>query len=331
MCGVLGFIGELSKGDTKRLCKVFSALSIRGVDASGWAMVSDNDNYLHYWKSAQSSSVARHALYKEIRNKKSSAGILHARFTTQGSELISKNNHPFIYTLFDGSVLSLVHNGMIHNYKEVLKKDAELKESITKDGIETDSFIVLAAIARRTFKDRSVNLEKQIPEELKRFSGSITLLFLHKKKNKDQLFYIKHDNPLVVYKHKTNNGFLFCSTREILTAGFNLLDYFLVPAIEDMLYFVDLHTRTVKEIANVNFENTFSFSTPSYYTYGGNNYHQLEWSGDDGQYCACCGNFHYGDSTFFDKSVCNSCKEALNEVVFKVKAIETKREAWYNG
>ena len=64
----------------------------------------------------------------------------HTRMTTQGSEKVNHNNHPFISKV-KGHEFALAHNGVLYN-------DIELRmtERLPDTFIETDSFIDIASV-----------------------------------------------------------------------------------------------------------------------------------------------------------------------------------------
>ena len=99
----------------------------------------------------------------------------HCRATTQGTENINHNNHPFETDNF-----VMAHNGMIRN-------DKYLKTSNNLDySVETDSYIIIALIQKNY--EKCGNVIKAIQDTTKEICGGYACWLLHKDTGKLYLF-----------------------------------------------------------------------------------------------------------------------------------------------
>ena len=125
----------------------------------------------------------------------------HTRMTTQGSEKFNFNNHPFSGHV-DKMNFALAHNGVLHNDSEL-----RITECLPKTNIQTDSYVAVQLIE----KENTLNFDS-IKKMAEKTEGSFCYTILDDKNN---LFIIKGDNPMAVYKF--NGFYLYASTDEILT------------------------------------------------------------------------------------------------------------------
>ena len=131
MCGIFGIVcgqnSSLAQKEAITLLPVmFELAEKRGREASGLAIASENQVHVH--KSAGSArTMLRSAAYQrfigkttgESGNEKHSkiAVIGHSRLVTNGGKGFAENNQPVIVDSCVG-----VHNGIIVNYSEIMKK-----------------------------------------------------------------------------------------------------------------------------------------------------------------------------------------------------------------
>ena len=122
--------------------------------------------------------------------------------TTQGSERKNHNNHPFPGYVKDCQ-FALAHNGVLRN-DLLLRKQYKLPE--TK--IETDSYIAMQLIedcGELTVESLQTMAEKQ--------EGSSAFAVLS---DKDELYFIKGDNPICLYHYPEWGLYVYASTEKIL-------------------------------------------------------------------------------------------------------------------
>ena len=141
----------------------------------------------------------------------------HTRMTTQGNERKNHNNHPFPGYTKNGE-FALAHNGVLYN-DLLLRKQYNLPS--TK--IETDSYVAAQLIensGKLNFSGMQYMAEK--------LEGSFTITVLS---SKDDLYFIKGDNPLCLYHYPKRGLFVYASTEDILRGALRKLPFDLgIPA-----------------------------------------------------------------------------------------------------
>ena len=130
MCGIIGYTG---KEDAKEIMlDALELLEYRGYDSAGIALLNENGTQI----------VKRAGRVKDLRNlckeKKpvGCCGIGHTRWATHGG-VCDENAHPHRF-----GRITLIHNGIIENYRELTEKyalEGKLKS-------ETDSEVVAAVL-----------------------------------------------------------------------------------------------------------------------------------------------------------------------------------------
>jgi glucosamine 6-phosphate synthetase-like amidotransferase/phosphosugar isomerase protein len=181
------------KPDKKTVTKMFSLLETRGRDALGFSFIRENNLIVHK-DGIRSSELVKSDEWKKLVLPK--VMILHTRMKTQGTEKNNANNHP----LFNKDGLCLVHNGMIHNDREIFatkKRDAEV-----------NSEAILAVLSAKHKGDK-------IKRVFDRLEGSFAFAVIDKN-NPDTLIFVKKDNPLELYFDVKNEILYFCSERCIV-------------------------------------------------------------------------------------------------------------------
>ena len=198
MCCLFGLIDygrTLSAKEKNRILRVLSTeCEARGTDATGIAF--NTDSGLNIYKRP----VAAHNLWFMVPEE---ARIImgHTRMTTQGSEKLNYNNHPFLGHV-DKLNFALAHNGVLHN--DILLKEAE---ELPDTHIQTDSYVAVQLIE----KENAVSFEA-IRNMAEKTKGSFCYTILDEK---DNLYFVKGDNPLVIFEFR--GFFLYASTEMILT------------------------------------------------------------------------------------------------------------------
>ena len=184
MCGIVGYIGEQEAYPI--LIKGLHRLEYRGYDSAGVSMINPQDE-LHVYKAT--GKVA--ALEEKCANEDTSGtiGIAHTRWATHG-EPNTVNAHPH---MSQSGNLSLVHNGIIENYKT-------LRTMLEKEGYtfcsETDTE-VLVQLIEYTQKKGRCSLFTAVQRALKNVVGAYAIAILEKK-HPDQLVCARKGSPLVI-------------------------------------------------------------------------------------------------------------------------------------
>lgn len=199
MCCLFGMIDyrdTLSRRQKTRMVRALAEASeARGTDAAGIAY--NAGGQLHIDKRPGPAHTIHFTVPKEAR-----VIMGHTRMTTQGSALKRQNNHPFAGRARREG-FALAHNGVLYNDK-VLRRIHDLPQT----SIETDSYIAVQLIE----KQGALNFDslRFMAEEVE---GSFCFTVLDRK---DNLYFVKGDNPLCLYHYPELGLYLYASTEEIL-------------------------------------------------------------------------------------------------------------------
>ncbi|MBQ4104901.1 MAG: glutamine--fructose-6-phosphate transaminase (isomerizing) [Clostridia bacterium] len=180
MCGIVGYVG--AKDCSEVLVSALSKLEYRGYDSAGIAVFEDGKiriekekgRLLDLQKKMESDGVP-----------KGNVGVGHTRWATHGVPS-SVNSHPHR----GGDKVTLVHNGIIENYKE-------LKEQLIAQGrvfiSETDTEVVAQLMDMNYEGDP----EKAIAKTLAQVEGSFALGILFADRP-EELYAVRRESPLIV-------------------------------------------------------------------------------------------------------------------------------------
>ena len=199
MCAVFGLIDYNSALSTRAKEKILKVLSkeceARGTDATGFAF--NGRNHLTVFKRPQPAHKVKLRLPENAR-----AIMGHTRMSTQGSEKLNFNNHPFVGRTKDGS-FALAHNGVLSN-DELLRKS----KNIPKPVIETDSYIAVQLLEQAG--ELSFESIRNMAEDV---LGSFVFTILD---DRDNVYFVRGNNPLCIYNFEYFGIYLYASTKEIL-------------------------------------------------------------------------------------------------------------------
>jgi glucosamine--fructose-6-phosphate aminotransferase (isomerizing) len=191
MCGIVGYIGDQEAYPI--LIKGLHRLEYRGYDSAGISLINKKGE-LNVYK-AKGKVVA---LEKSVEDKDISGtiGIAHTRWATHG-EPNAANAHPH-YS--QSKNLSLVHNGIIENYKSLR---AELEKNGMTFCSETDTE-VLVQLVEYMMISHKCDLYTAVQLALKNVVGAYAIAILEKS-HPDQIVCARKGSPLIigVGKHKT--------------------------------------------------------------------------------------------------------------------------------
>ena len=177
MCGIIGYIGQ--KRPEEILIDGLKKLEYRGYDSAGIAL---KGNDIEVIKSVGKISNLEEKLNKETIID-SNIGIAHTRWATHG-EPTEINAHP--HTI---GHITLVHNGIIENAKELKEK---LKEKGIKFNTSTDTEVI-AALIDYYYKG---NMKEAIEKAIKELKGSYALAIINK--DEDKLYAVRCESPLIL-------------------------------------------------------------------------------------------------------------------------------------
>ena len=204
MCGIMGYacFGK-KKPDKKNITTMFELLQSRGTDACGFGFIRDGDLIVH--KAPIRSSIMVHSKeWKELDLP--NIFIAHTRMKTQGTEKNNANNHP----LFSKSGICIVHNGMIHNDKEIFAKN--------RRDAEVDSEAILAVLSSKGKGDK-------IKHVFDKLEGSFAFAMINKN-DPERLVLVKKDNPLELFLDTESDILYFCSESVIMKEALGIENEF---------------------------------------------------------------------------------------------------------
>lgn len=188
MCGIVGYVGHRDCSDV--LVSALTKLEYRGYDSAGIAVFQDNKIEV-----AKSKGKLKNLVDKmENEGKpKGFAGIGHTRWATHG-EPSDVNSHPH-----SGAKVTLVHNGIIENYKE-------LKDFLVKQGrqfvSDTDTEVVAQLL---DYYYSHINEPvKAIIETMQELKGSFALGIVFAD-FPNRVFAVRRESPLIIGVGKDEN------------------------------------------------------------------------------------------------------------------------------
>ena len=187
MCGIVGYNGNKKAVDI--LLDGLSKLEYRGYDSAGIAI---RDKDIEIFKSKGKLTN----LIDKIKDKElnGTCGIGHTRWATHG-EPNETNAHPHISN--DGNV-TLVHNGIIENYQELIEK---LKRHNYTLYSETDTE-VLANIIDYYYKKYKLGPIDAINRTMVRVRGSYAIAVMFKE-YPDEIWVARKDSPMIIGEDNT--------------------------------------------------------------------------------------------------------------------------------
>ncbi|MDE2311705.1 MAG: glutamine--fructose-6-phosphate transaminase (isomerizing) [Patescibacteria group bacterium] len=184
MCGIVGYIGN--KQALPILLQGLRDLEYRGYDSAGVAVL-DNGKITRYREVGKVDMLAKKIGTKSMPGN---IGIAHTRWATHGG-VTEFNAHPHLVGQnppVGKGVLSVVHNGIIENYRELKKK---LKDQNFES--ETDTEI----LAKWIYERYDGNLAKAVREALLDVRGTYGLVVMHAD-HPHQLIAARLGSPLVI-------------------------------------------------------------------------------------------------------------------------------------
>ena len=219
MCGIIGYIGNKSASNV--LIDGLRRMEYRGYDSAGISYLYDEKIIL----------IKEAGKLKSLREKinnikpeginRSKQGIGHTRWATHGIPN-NLNAHPH---LDNSGQFSMVHNGIIENYKEI-------KLFLEKKGIQcksdTDSEVLVQLISFY-FKD---NLEQAVSKALKKVIGTYGILIISSL-DPNKIIAARCGSPMVLGKGK-NQTIVASDPSAIL------------PYTRDVIYLEDFDLAIIK-------------------------------------------------------------------------------------
>lgn len=203
--GIHDYGHSLTQKQKNRLLSILgTACEVRGTDATGIAYNS-GDKLCIYKR-------PRPARWMRFQVPADASVIMgHTRMTTQGNERKNQNNHPFPGYVKDCH-FALAHNGVLYNDR-LLRRQYKLPA--TK--VETDSYI-----ATQLIEDSGELTFDSLQTMAERLEGSFTFTVLS---DKNELYFIKGDNPMCLYHYPERGLYVYASTEDILRVALQRLPF----------------------------------------------------------------------------------------------------------
>ncbi len=231
MCGIVGYVGHNDCSEV--LVSALSKLEYRGYDSAGIA-VFENGNI---------DVIKAEGRLKNLEDKmeaqnfpKGSAGIGHTRWATHGKPS-DINSHPHI----GGEHVTLVHNGIIENYRE-------LKEELQAKGREFYSETDTEVVAKLLDYNYEGDPVKAIEKTLAQVQGSFALGILFAD-IPNVIYAVRRGSPLIVGV-KGSEGFIASDVPAIIkyTKDYYLLEHDEIARIaEGSIIFTDLQGNPIEK------------------------------------------------------------------------------------
>ncbi|MBQ1992075.1 MAG: glutamine--fructose-6-phosphate transaminase (isomerizing) [Clostridia bacterium] len=182
MCGIVGYCGHRDCSEV--LVSALTKLEYRGYDSAGIAVFEDEKIKVAKSKGRLADLVEK---MKSEGRPTGSTGIGHTRWATHG-EPSDVNSHPH-----SGAKVTIVHNGIIENYKA-------LKEFLTEHGEEflsdTDTEVV-AKLLGYYYKKNPMNPLATIERTIKDLEGSFALGIVFED-FPEVVYATRRESPLIV-------------------------------------------------------------------------------------------------------------------------------------
>ena len=184
MCGIVGYIGEQQAYPI--LLKGLHRLEYRGYDSAGVSLINQAGELNVYKAVGKVSALEEKCANADVTG---TIGIAHTRWATHG-EPNTTNAHPH---LSQSGNLSLVHNGIIENYKT-------LRTMLEKEGkvfrTETDTEVLVQLVEYTQERDKS-DLFTAVQHALQSVVGAYAIAVLEKS-NPNHLVCARKGSPLVI-------------------------------------------------------------------------------------------------------------------------------------
>ena len=202
MCAIFGLVNYSHLLSKKQLTTLVNRLAVasevRGTDASGIAYA--RNGKLTIYKKPLPAHKMRFFVPSDV-----TIVTGHTRMTTQGSAHLNYNNHPFMGMTKDGA-FALCHNGILHNDKELTKRERH-----PKTRIQTDSYVAVQLIERQGTLDFHT---------VARMSEKVRGAFMFTILSDDNMLYlVKGNNPICLLHFKELGLYIYSSTPDIMDSA----------------------------------------------------------------------------------------------------------------
>ena len=180
MCGIIGYLGNNEASPI--LLESLRRLEYRGYDSAGITTVHQGELLVRK-ASGRLVNLADLLVRDPIRGK---IGIGHTRWATHG-KATENNAHPH-----SSKNVSVVHNGIIENYKEI-------KKQLIQEGYvfhsETDTEVI--PVLCQKFLDKGLSCLDSVHQTVDMLKGQYAICFIFKN-NSDLIILARRGSPLVI-------------------------------------------------------------------------------------------------------------------------------------
>ena len=239
MCGIVGYVGPRDCSDV--LVSALTKLEYRGYDSAGIAVFENGKIEVAKSKGRLSDLVAK--MEKEGKPQ-GHAGIGHTRWATHG-EPSDVNSHPH-----SGRRVTIVHNGIIENYKEI--KQFLIENDRTEFLSDTDTEVV-AQLLDFYYDGNPVRCIRKVLHEI---SGSFALGIVFADRP-DTVYAVRCESPLIVGQG-LGEAFIASDVPAIIkyTKDYYLLEYGEIAVLKNgSASFCDFHGRMIeKQLKTADFD-----------------------------------------------------------------------------
>ena len=239
MCGIVGYVGPRDCSDV--LVSALTKLEYRGYDSAGIAVFEDGKIAVAKTKGRLSDLVDK--MEKEGKPK-GHAGIGHTRWATHG-EPSDVNSHPH-----SGRRVTIVHNGIIENYKQL--KQFLIENERTEFLSDTDTEVV-AQLLDFYYDGNPIRCIRKVLHEL-RGSFALGIVFADRP---ETVYAVRCESPLIVGQG-VGEVFLASDVPAIIkyTKDYYLLEYGEIAVLKNgSVHFCSLHGRMLdKELHTADFD-----------------------------------------------------------------------------
>lgn len=195
MCGIVGYIGN--KDASPILVNGLKKLEYRGYDSAGIAVL--QDDFLIYKEPGKVKNLEDSI---DAKVKGISTGIAHTRWATHG-EPTKNNAHPH---QSNNGEITLVHNGIIENYK--ILKDELIEKGFTFLS-DTDTEVLVNYI-QYVQDSYNLKIEDALKKTLQVVNGAYALAILDKKEP-NKMVVTRKGSPLAIGVTESNDEFYVAS------------------------------------------------------------------------------------------------------------------------
>lgn len=179
MCGIVGYVGK--KDCTDILINGLSKLEYRGYDSAGIAVFENNKIKVAKSKGRLADLIDK---MKQEGKPVGHAGIGHTRWATHG-EPSDINSHPH-----SGGRVTIVHNGIIENYKEI-------KDYLTSKHVSFSSDTDTEVVAKLLDYNYNGSPIETISDTVRDLEGSYALGIIFAD-HPDVVYAVRKESPLIV-------------------------------------------------------------------------------------------------------------------------------------